>query len=233
MRGSFAALERLHLARAEPPADAAGDFENLRRQVERAQRWYREEFGIIVVSSEADPQPFSYLHYTSPNDEFDTSNANPDDETHRLLSNDRYLNENGYHKDACPGKLREIPTLAEMPNTRENWIRYAREDEEFRHFSESVQENDALMDAALDRIESSLLRLRDSTEGISLELNTQNELLDDTEMKLNQNENELRSINRRLQRSLAELESSTVCSYVFCLLSLLFVLSLLIRVVSQ
>ncbi|CCW61088.1 unnamed protein product [Phytomonas sp. EM1] len=200
------------------------DFKKLCDHVERARQWYREEFRIMVVSSAESPRPFSYLRSSS---HAADPHSDDDDETHPLLHE-------GRGEDAHPPvRTREnAPLLERREEVEKRMIRYAREDAEFRTFFESLRQNDALMDQALDRIEASVYRLRDHAMGVSHELDAQQVLLNETEVRVNENERELRSLNRRLQRSISEVKSSTVGSYVFCTLCLLFVLSLLIRVAS-
>lgn len=111
-------------------------------------------------------------------------------------------------------------------------LRSARNDAEFQEFFASVQANDDLMDAALDRISEGVARLLDNARGMQDELTIQEELLQGTETRIAENEVALAGMNRRLRRAIRDMHDSSICVYVMCLVLLLLILAVLLRVVK-
>lgn len=110
--------------------------------------------------------------------------------------------------------------------------RSGREDAEFAAFFESVQANDELIDAALDRITTGVGRLFNNAVEVKAELQVQERLLDETGARIDRNDAALQSMNHRLHRAMEELNDSSVCAYVLCLLLLLLLLCVLLRLLE-
>lgn len=96
-----------------------------------------------------------------------------------------------------------------------------RDDEEFQAFFEQTKQNDVKIDQALDRISAGVQRLQENATAIKDELRVQNTLLDETEKKVDDVHNNLRGLNKRLTKTLKEVDKDKMCIYVFCFLLLL------------
>lgn len=240
---SSAALEALDWQRAE-------------KHVEAAKRWYREVFGIYVVSSTgagtaASPSSLQLSRPAQPHQSAGSMShfgrgANP-------LPGGVASAAGGIHEEvgsverSGTGKARtatRTPTAAETEG-REHlggdategaspsqvlMLRSAREDAEFQAFFASVQANDELMDAALDRLSEGVARLLDNARGMQDELTVQDALLQGTETRIDRNEADIANMNRRLRRAIRDMEDSSICVYVVCLMVLLLILGVLLRV---
>ncbi|KAK7201453.1 Qb-SNARE protein [Novymonas esmeraldas] len=227
----------------EPTGDtttslSALEWQRAAQHVERVSQWYRDVFGIRVVSSLGDPalqlnrpaqaqQPAGSMTHLGRG-----ANAVPPAVTLAAAAAAAATSSaagrpgardgsEGRADDAAAAESRVPPMLI---------LRSAREDDEFREFFDAVQSNDALIDAAVDRLGEGVSRLLDNARGVEGELAVQAALLHTTEVHVEARQAELAGMNRRLRRAIREMEDSSVCMYVLCLLVLLLVLGLLLRV---
>ncbi|KAG5511818.1 hypothetical protein GH5_08131 [Leishmania sp. Ghana 2012 LV757] len=217
-------------ASAPSTAVVALDWQRALQHVERAKQWYRSVFGIRVVSSVDDPvlqlnrpaQPQqsagSMAHFGR------GANAIPSSVTAAVAtsSSSARLQRS---ESAVGNDVATATTVAPLLV-----LRSAREDAEFREFFASVQESDALIDAAMDRLTDGVGRLLENARGMQDELTAQEALLEQTGVRAEANEAQLMQMNRRLHRATREIEDSSVCMYVVCLLLLLLVLGVLLRI---
>lgn len=216
-------------AASSTAALATLEWQRASQHVERAKRWYREVFGIRVVSSLDDPvlrlnrpaQPSqdagSVAHFGS--------GANPVPVAVTAAVQDAVTAAEGGTDawDGAGGAAVPPPMLV---------LRSAREDAEFAAFFATVQANDELIDAAVDRLTEGVGRLLDNARGMQDELAVQQELLQQTESRVDANAAQLVHMNRRLRRAIRDMEDSSLCVYVVCLLVLLLLLGVLLRIVS-
>ncbi|KPA83692.1 hypothetical protein ABB37_01948 [Leptomonas pyrrhocoris] len=237
------------------------DWQRAERHVEVAKLWYRAVFGISVVSSLATPAASSSLQLNQPAQprqsvgsmSYFGSGANP--LPSGVVATEREVeggNGSGNGATGRHGADREAPASTgnwNYPSNHDNrdgdggealappplqalQLRNAREDAEFQEFFASVQANDELMDAALDRLGGGLARLLDGARGMQDELTVQEHLLQGTSTRIDENEAEIAHMNRRLRRAIQEMNDSSICVYVACLLVLLLVLGVLLRIVK-
>ncbi|KPI85617.1 putative Qb-SNARE protein [Leptomonas seymouri] len=251
----------------EGPASTAAleslDWQRAEKHVELARRWYRETFGVCVVSSVTSPAVTSYLQpdrLAQPQQSvgrtsYFGSGANPlpagvvptDGSASQGTSEvegsgsrgaaERFsaaqnaesergaFERKGDHSSSGGGGPWAPPSQALM-------LRSAREDAEFQEFFASVQVNDELMDATLGRLSEGLARLMDSARTIQDELATQEDLLQGTETRIHENEAQIANMNRRLRRAIRDVNDSSVCVYVMCLMVLLLILGVLLRMLD-
>ena len=93
-----------------------------------------------------------------------------------------------------------------------------RDDEEFQLFFEQTQKNDQLMDQALDRLSVGVQDLHQNAKQINDELKVQKVLLEETEEKVTHVTTELVTLNKKLKKTIKEVEKDKICIYVICLL---------------
>lgn len=96
-----------------------------------------------------------------------------------------------------------------------------RDDQEFILFFQQVAEKDVQMDKAVDRIAAATARLKDNATLLKDELGLQKKLLDDTDQKVDKVEKNLDTLNRRLKKTLKNVDGDKVCIYAVCFLLLL------------
>uniref|UniRef100_A0A7S1QA08 t-SNARE coiled-coil homology domain-containing protein n=1 Tax=Neobodo designis TaxID=312471 RepID=A0A7S1QA08_NEODS len=96
-----------------------------------------------------------------------------------------------------------------------------REDEEFAMFFEQVQQNDQKMDEALDRISAGVQVLHNQATNINQELKVQNQLLEETEEKVDKVHGKLKTLNKRLKKTIKDVEKDRLCIYLICFILLL------------
>ncbi|EPY29038.1 syntaxin of plants SYP7 [Strigomonas culicis] len=188
--------------------DAEMDFPTLNTHLENAIQYYRHVFDIAVVTSTGGSvrAPMPTLTREERRQYWDPQQGG--EETEALLG------------------------VRQAGGQQQQDFINAREDQEFEHFFVLTEQKDRLIDEALDRIHVSVLRLKDNAQFISHELDTQAHVLDETEVHIEQTEAHVRQLNKRLDVAIKEIHTSSVCSYVLCLLFLLFVLCLLLRVAT-
>ncbi|KAG5511208.1 hypothetical protein JKF63_07150 [Porcisia hertigi] len=218
--------------------------------VERAKRWYCDVFGIHVVPSVGDPM----LQLTRPAQtqlsaggmRHFSSGANAVSPcvtaaASAVFSSAPRRPRNGRggsglaspqegdeaRGDGSDGSGRDPSTVPPM-----RMLCNAHEDAEFQEFFATVEENNALMDAAIDRLSDGVGRLLENARGVQDELAVQDALLQQTELGVAAREMQLTQMNRRLRRAILEMDDSSTCMYVTCLFILLLVLGLLLRVAS-
>lgn len=112
------------------------------------------------------------------------------------------------------------PTGGEFPSVSPT-ATSLREDEAFQVFFTSLQQNDALIDKHFDVIHVGVHRLREQADLIKSELSIQDALIQEVESKVDKSNDKLFSLNRRLKKTLEQVDSSRMCVYVFCVLIVL------------
>ncbi|KAG5486736.1 hypothetical protein LSCM1_07990 [Leishmania martiniquensis] len=209
---------------APPAATEMRDWQRALQHVERAKQWYRHVFDIHVVSSADDPmlqlnRPAQSRQSAGSMTHFGrVSNVAPPSATSALA-----LSSSSEYRRSCE---RAAASAGSPPLL----LQSARDDAVFQEFFSSVQEGDALIDAAIDRLTDGVGRLLDTARGMQDELAVQDTLLEQTGARAEANEAQLLQLNRRLYRAMREMEDSSICMYVVCLLVLLLVVGLLLRV---
>jgi hypothetical protein len=113
------------------------------------------------------------------------------------------------------------PTQVELLDSLPSGGYNIRSDEEFVQFFAQVQENDVRIDQALDRIHLGVQRLAHTASSISAELKVQDNLLDDTEAKVDKATASIKGLNRKLKETLREVDKDKFCLYIFCCFILL------------
>ncbi|GET85944.1 hypothetical protein, conserved [Leishmania tarentolae] len=212
--------------------------------VERTKQWYRDVFRIRVVSSLDDP----VLQLNRPAQPQQSAgsmahlgrgaNAIPSSVPAAPMwsSSAHAQNRTSAAGWASPQEVSEAraddASTAASAVSPIPMLHSAREDVEFREFFASVQANDGLIDAAMDRISDGVNRLLENARGMQDELAVQEALLQQTEASAEAAEAQLTQMSSRLRRAIREMEDSSICMYVVCLLLLLLVLGLLLRVAS-
>lgn len=88
------------------------------------------------------------------------------------------------------------------------------QDQEFQDFFIETRQNDAQIDAALDRIEFGVQRVNENAQGIHNELHEQRSILKEAEKQTDRNEAQLSSVNRRLLKAIKKLGKSRLITYV-------------------
>lgn len=96
-----------------------------------------------------------------------------------------------------------------------------RQDEEFALFFQQTQQNDILMDKALDRIQLGVQRLQENATVLSQELKVQSVLLDETERKVDGVTDKMLGLNKKLKQTIKKVDQDKLCMYVFCFIVLL------------
>lgn len=96
-----------------------------------------------------------------------------------------------------------------------------RDDEEFQLFFEQTRVNDQKIDQALDRISAGVQVLHQNALQISEELKVQNKILDETEEKVTKVQGKLTGLNKRLKKTIKDVEKDKLCIYLICFLLLL------------
>lgn len=96
-----------------------------------------------------------------------------------------------------------------------------REDGEFAMFFQQTQQNDVLMDKALERVEKGVQRLAENATLLNQELKVQDVLLDETEKKVDGVHGKLRGLNSKLKDTIKKVDNDKMCLYVFCCIVLL------------
>jgi hypothetical protein len=88
------------------------------------------------------------------------------------------------------------------------------QDQEFQDFFIETRQNDAQIDAALDRIEFGVQRVNENAQGIHNELREQDSMLKETGKQAERNEAQLSGMNRRLLKTIKKLGKSRLITYV-------------------
>lgn len=88
------------------------------------------------------------------------------------------------------------------------------QDQEFQNFFIETRQNDAEIDAALDRIEFGVQRVNENAQGIHHELDEQRSMLRDAEKQADRNEAQLKGVNRRIAKVIKKLGKSRLFTYV-------------------
>ncbi|KPA79736.1 putative transmembrane protein [Leptomonas pyrrhocoris] len=88
------------------------------------------------------------------------------------------------------------------------------QDQEFQDFFIETRQNDAQIDAALDRIEFGVQRVNDNAQGIHNELHEQRSVLKETDKQVGRNEAQISGMNRRLLKTIKKLGKSRLITYV-------------------
>jgi SYP7 family syntaxin len=96
-----------------------------------------------------------------------------------------------------------------------------RDDPEFLQFFEQVTERDKKMDQALDRLIVGTQALHQNAVMISQELKLQEHLLATAEQKVDNTQKKLRGLNKRVKKTINEVEQDKICIYVICCVLLL------------
>lgn len=96
-----------------------------------------------------------------------------------------------------------------------------REDEEFQQFFVEVQQRDSIMDKQLDRIYQGVQRLHANAQDIKQELELQDRLIDDVTDRIDATTGRLQVLNKRLIKTIKEVDKSRMCIYIFCFVVLL------------
>ncbi|KPI89984.1 putative transmembrane protein [Leptomonas seymouri] len=99
------------------------------------------------------------------------------------------------------------------------------QDQEFHVFFTETRQNDAQMDAALDRIEFGVQRVSENAQNIHTELNEQRSALKKTDKHADKNEAQLTGINRRLLKTIKKLGKSRLIAYVvLCVIMIVLII---------
>ncbi|RNF10825.1 putative Qb-SNARE protein [Trypanosoma rangeli] len=186
------------------------DLKELLRHVESAKRWYRECFRVGPAGGAA-YQPQSDVGSALDDEGQYTRSpmrSGATDLTTPLLavsSDGRSRGAGSWCADACAPR----PTVS---------------DEEFLVFADEVRRNDDLAEAALDRISHGLSRLHENALSVTSELQTQRQLLDDVEGKVDTTHTKLSRMNIRLRKILSDKGRCDWFMYAFCCVLLLGVI---------
>ena len=122
------------------------------------------------------------------------------------------------YADGTPKRVVELDdAFSELKSPMVN----LREDEEFALFFQQVQKNDAMIDQALDRIAAGVQMLHQNAKNINEELKVQHVLLTETEEKVATTHGKLKSVNKRLKKTIKDVEKDRLCVYLLCFILLL------------
>ena len=117
--------------------------------------------------------------------------------------------------------LKNIDTLPEPSSECRESLR---DDQEFVQFFEAVAQRDHQIDEAVDRIYQGTLRLKENALGIKDELQSQNRLLKETETKVDNINVQMKGLNKKLKKTIKDVDSDRLCIYICCCVVLLGIL---------
>eukprot|EP01064_Diplonema_japonicum_P018639 TRINITY_DN2733_c0_g1_i1.p1 TRINITY_DN2733_c0_g1~~TRINITY_DN2733_c0_g1_i1.p1 ORF type:complete len:310 (+),score=77.24 TRINITY_DN2733_c0_g1_i1:80-931(+) len=104
------------------------------------------------------------------------------------------------------------------------------EDEEFQQFYQQTRENDQKIEQGLTNISAGLTRLKQNALNMGDIIEQQNEMLDRINDKADGVTRQIHGLNKKLKKTLKEVEKDKYCMYVICCLLLLGIIGV---VVSQ
>ncbi|EKF31067.1 hypothetical protein MOQ_005102 [Trypanosoma cruzi marinkellei] len=98
------------------------------------------------------------------------------------------------------------------------------DDLEFLQFFHETQKNDEVIDNSLDRIYVGVQRLNQNATVITSELSTQEQMLDETEKKMDDVNGRLGKLNVKLKKALEKMDRPMMAVYLSCCLILLSII---------
>ena len=94
-------------------------------------------------------------------------------------------------------------------------------DQEFQDLMQVFKRNDEQIDKLLDSVSHGVTALHDQAKNISVELKTQEVLISEAEKKTDNVHSQLVGVNKKLKKTIKEVNKDKMCLYVICLLILL------------
>lgn len=101
-------------------------------------------------------------------------------------------------------------------------------DTDFVQFFSETKQNDAEIDATLDRIHTGVQRLHETARDIHGELDVQKTMLEDTDKAVDVNEAKLSTMNQKLAKTIKKLGKSRLIVYVVCCVILIVLIIVII-----
>lgn len=105
-------------------------------------------------------------------------------------------------------------------------------DVEFMQFFQNIRKNDAVIDEALDNIYSGVYRLKENATLMTSELHLQEQVLKDTEKKMDDVRGKLTGLSKRLKKVSKKMDWPRMTVYLFCCV-ILAVVIVVIYVLAQ
>lgn len=102
------------------------------------------------------------------------------------------------------------------------------DDQEFQLFFEQVRDNDQLMDQAFDRIAQGVTRIQENARMLTSELQVQDRLIDEVEVKVEKTTTELKGMNKKLKKAIKEVHKTNMCLYALCFIAILGIIGILV-----
>eukprot|EP01006_Ploeotia_vitrea_P039702 TRINITY_DN66366_c4_g1_i1.p2 TRINITY_DN66366_c4_g1~~TRINITY_DN66366_c4_g1_i1.p2 ORF type:complete len:297 (-),score=46.36 TRINITY_DN66366_c4_g1_i1:1520-2338(-) len=120
----------------------------------------------------------------------------------------------GFHE------MKNVPTVSIM------------EDQEFQQYMTQIRQKDQQMDAALDVIASGLQRLNQTAKNIGTELKKQDVLLNNIDTAVDEAQEELNTMNKRMNKIVNSVKRDACCMYIICFLLILGIIGAIIAVIK-
>lgn len=103
------------------------------------------------------------------------------------------------------------------------------QDPEFMQFFSDVHQKDVQMDEALDRIHFGVMRVGENAQGIKTELDTQNHLLKRTDTKVQQQEEHVKGMNKKIKKAIKQLGKSRIIAYaILCVILIVLIIVIIV-----
>jgi hypothetical protein len=103
-------------------------------------------------------------------------------------------------------------------------------DQEFQGLMEKFRENDQEIDRLLENIQHGVVALHQTAKNISIELKTQDVLITEAEKKMDNVHSQLVGVNKKLKKTIKEVNKDKLCLYVICCLLLLALVGVILVV---
>ncbi|KAJ9456485.1 Syntaxin-72 [Diplonema papillatum] len=127
--------------------------------------------------------------------------------------------------------MKSIDQIGDSNDLSEGLIDPA-EDEEFQQFFLETRQNDQKIDEGLDRIHASVGRLKVHAQNMGDELEKQNVMLDQANEKASDLTHKVQNLNKKLTKTLKEVEKDKYCCYLICCLLILGILGVIVTQVT-
>ncbi|ORC89598.1 syntaxin [Trypanosoma theileri] len=108
-----------------------------------------------------------------------------------------------------------------------------RDDKEFIQFFQSTQKNDMMIDEALDRIYTGVQRLNENAIQITSELQVQEQMLEETEQKVDYVHGKLGKLNIKIREAIRKMDRPMMAVYAVCCLILMAIITVIYFMVKS
>eukprot|EP01060_Flectonema_neradi_P002885 TRINITY_DN11803_c1_g1_i1.p1 TRINITY_DN11803_c1_g1~~TRINITY_DN11803_c1_g1_i1.p1 ORF type:complete len:319 (+),score=74.07 TRINITY_DN11803_c1_g1_i1:108-959(+) len=123
--------------------------------------------------------------------------------------------------------MKHIDQIGDQGDLSENLLD-PRDDVEFQQFYQQSKQKDEQMDKMLDQVSYHLGNIKEQAMIASNEIDLHNAMLDNINEKGDKNIVQMRQINKKLKKTLKEVDKDKYCLYVICCLMLLGIIGVIV-----